>query len=113
MADAEADRLVVAFARLLRRLGVEVPVGATVTLGQAGAAVGLDAPEDLYWAGRAVLLRRREDAPLYDRAFRAFWRGEGDAAEAAATVSASVGLDDGEGGDDTSADDADLALRVR
>jgi len=117
MADTEADRLVVAFARLLRRLGLEVPVGATVTLGQAWAAVGLDARDDLYWAGRVVVLRRREDGPLYDRAFRAFWRGDGPAAtdDAAEPVTASIGLDDGEAGDgdDHPREDADLALRVR
>jgi uncharacterized protein len=117
MADAEADRLVVAFARLLRRLGLEVPVGATVTLGQAWAAVGLDARDDLYWAGRVVLLRRREDGPLYDRAFRAFWAGGGAAAtdDAAKPVTTSVGLDDGDAadGDDGPGEDADRALRVR
>jgi uncharacterized protein with von Willebrand factor type A (vWA) domain len=115
MADAEADRLVVAFARLLRRLGLEVPVGATVTLGQAWAAVGLDARDDLYWAGRVVLLRRREDGPLYDLAFGAFWRGDGDPAPAAAvTVPAPIGLDDGEAAaDDADGEDTPLALRVR
>ena len=77
MAERDADRLVVAFARLARRLGLEVPVGATVTLGQAWAAVGLGARDACYWAGRVVLLRRPEDAPLYDRAFGAFWEGRG------------------------------------
>jgi uncharacterized protein with von Willebrand factor type A (vWA) domain len=117
MADVETDRLVVAFARLLRRLGLEVPVGATVTLGQAWAAVGLDAPDELYWAGRVVLLRRQEDVPLYDRAFRAFWHGHGEESDPAATVAAaaSVGLDDGDDDEESRADDsgADLALRVR
>ena len=115
MPDVETDRVVVAFARLLRRLGLEVPVGATVTLGQAWAAVGLDAPDELYWAGRVVLVRRKADVPRYDRAFRAFWGGPADGPEPDETVAASVSLDDGEEGDPTGADgdDADLALRVR
>jgi uncharacterized protein with von Willebrand factor type A (vWA) domain len=117
MPDAEADRLVVAFARLLRRLGLEVPVGATVTLGQAWAAVGLDARDDVYWAGRVVLVRRRDEGPVYDRAFRAFWGGDAgpEGAEQAATVAARVGLDDGDvaDDDDREREDAALALRVR
>jgi len=118
MPDAEADRLVVAFARLLRRLGLEVPVGSTVTLGQAWAAVGLDTRDDLYWAGRVVLVRRREDGPIYDRAFHAFWGGAVDPerGDAAATLAARVGLDDGDaadGDDDPERGDAALALRVR
>jgi uncharacterized protein len=115
MADAETDRVVVVFARLLRRLGLEVPVGATVTLGEAWAAVGLDAPDELYWAGRAVLVRRREDVPRYDRGFRAFWGAPAERSEPEPAVAASLGLDDGDGGgDDTGPDGAgDLALRVR
>jgi uncharacterized protein with von Willebrand factor type A (vWA) domain len=38
------------------------------------AAALLD-PGDLYWAGRATLVARREDQPIYDRVFRAFFGG--------------------------------------
>ena len=117
MAEHGADRLVVAFARLARRLGLEVPVGATVTLGAAWATVGLEDRDDLYWAGRAVLLRRPEDAPLYDRAFDAFWlgRADGDVPPAARTVSVGLDTEDGRGeGDAEPAGDAGApALRVR
>ena len=71
--DAEADRVAVAFARVLRGAGLEVPVGATINYGRALDAVGLDHRDDAYWAGRATLVRNPEDVALYDRAFAAFW----------------------------------------
>ncbi|HEV2309046.1 MAG TPA: VWA domain-containing protein [Acidimicrobiia bacterium] len=117
MPDRDADRLVVAFARLARRLGLEVPVGATVTLGQAWAAVGLGSRDACYWAGRIVLLRRPEDAAVYDQVFRAFWDGQGatTAAEDSA-VGVSVGLDlpdDTGPAPDEPTGANDLTLRVR
>jgi uncharacterized protein len=117
--DDDTDRVVVAFARVLRQAGLDVPVGATITLGEAFAAVGLEQRDTLYWAGRAVVLRRREDGPVYDDAFRAFWDHE---PPPAATPPASpdtitVGLDDDRAEDtppgDGETDDGDVQLRVR
>jgi uncharacterized protein with von Willebrand factor type A (vWA) domain len=116
MAEQDADRLVVAFARLARRLGLEVPVGATVTLGQAWAAVGLGSRDACYWAGRVVLLRRPEDASLYDRTFRAFWEGHGASAVDGLPVGVSVGLDVPDDTDAAPSDAPtgdDVTLRVR
>ena len=73
--DAEADRIAVAFARLLRGAGLDVPVGRAVTFAQALALTGVDRSGPVYWAGRTTLLGRPEDIPVYDRAFDAFWRG--------------------------------------
>ena len=74
--DVDADeRLAVGFARLLRALGIAVPVGSTVTFARALGEVGVDDEAAVYWAGRATLLNRPEDAPLYDRAFAAWWWG--------------------------------------
>jgi uncharacterized protein with von Willebrand factor type A (vWA) domain len=69
------ERLAVGFARLLRELGIAVTVGSTMTFAQALAEVGIGDEAAVYWAGRATLLSRPEDAPLYDRAFAAWWRG--------------------------------------
>jgi uncharacterized protein with von Willebrand factor type A (vWA) domain len=117
---ADADRLVVAFARLVRGTGLEVPVGATITLGEAWSAVGLEQPDELYWAGRVVLVHRPEDVPRYDRAFRAFWHLADPAApEDRPRVTVHVGLDaDADADaptDDAPADtdDGDATLRVR
>jgi hypothetical protein len=65
----------VAFARLLRRRGLDVPGTAVVAFAEALALVDLGRPESAYWAGRATLVRRAEDIATYDRAFADFWRG--------------------------------------
>lgn len=71
----EPERLALAFARVLRGMGLDVPVGSAVTFAEALALVGLDRRDPVYWAGRATLVRRLEDVPVYDSAFDAFWRG--------------------------------------
>lgn len=65
--------LPVAFVRVLRQSGVEVPVGASVVFAQALAHMGIAARDAVYWSGRATLLRRPEDIPVYDAAFATFW----------------------------------------
>lgn len=72
---AEVDRLAVAFPRVLRRAGLRAPTDATVSYALALAAVGLDRPAGVYWAGRATLVRRPEDVGAYDRAFASFFGG--------------------------------------
>ncbi len=72
---ASPERMVVAFARVLRRRGLDVPVGATVTLAEALARVGVDRRDRVYWACRATLVRRPEDIDAFDEAFDAFWLG--------------------------------------
>jgi uncharacterized protein with von Willebrand factor type A (vWA) domain len=73
--DSEAERLTVSFARVLRRAGVDVPVGATLTFAEGLACVGLGSRADVYWTGRATLVTSPEQIPTYDRAFRVFWEG--------------------------------------
>lgn len=68
-----ADRIVAGFARALRSAGVAVPTGSAVLYSQALALVGVDNPEQLYWAGRATLVRRPEDIDVYNRVFTSFW----------------------------------------
>jgi uncharacterized protein len=69
----EPSRLAVAFATVVRRAGLAVPVGSVITLSQAFEAVGIDRRDNVYWAGRSVLVRRPEDVGVYDAAFGAFW----------------------------------------
>ncbi len=113
----DTERLVVAFAQVLRGVGLEVPVGSTVTLGEAWAAVGLEDRDALYWAGRVVVLRRPEDGARYDQAFDAFWSGTAVAGDGAPTVAVSLGLDDGDPDDEPSGEEEDgggpISLRVR
>jgi uncharacterized protein with von Willebrand factor type A (vWA) domain len=65
----------VAFARLLRRRGLDVPGTSVVSFAEALAVVDVRRPEATYWAGRATLVHRSEDISTYDRAFADFWRG--------------------------------------
>ncbi len=73
----EGDRLAVAFAHVLRGAGLDVPVGSVVGFAQALGALGVQHQRPVYWAGRATLVPRPEDVATYDRAFAAFWLGEG------------------------------------
>lgn len=69
----DLNGLPVAFARVLRRSGIPVPVGATVAFARALAAVADRGAPGAYWAGRATLVRRPEDIAEYDRAFAVFF----------------------------------------
>lgn len=118
--DGELDRVAVAFARVLRGTGLDVPVGSTITFADALAAVGLDRRDSVYWAGRATLVRSPEDRETYDRAFEAFWDGRHDAPDRV-TTSVPISLafdadhdDDGDSADeptDHERDGASIAVR--
>ena len=71
------DNLLV-FGRLLRALGLEVHVGRLLDVAEALQHVDLGAREDVYHTCRALLVHRREDLAIFDRAFDAFWREHGD-----------------------------------
>ena len=69
----DGSEIAVAFSRVLRGAGVDVPMSSTIAFSEALAATGLHDRDTTYWAGRATLVRRPEDHELYDRAFRVFW----------------------------------------
>ena len=71
----EVDEALVAFVAALRRAGLAVPVGATVTFARAVAEVGATSRSGLYWSGRSTLCTRPEDIATYDAVFDAFWQG--------------------------------------
>ncbi len=68
--------LAVAFARVARGLGLEVPVGSVITYARSLATLGIDTRSACYWAGRATMVRDPADVDAYDKAFKAFWLGE-------------------------------------
>ena len=70
--DGLTERLL-AFGRELRDEGVRVGTGSIVEFSRAAALLG---PADLYWAGRATLVARQEEIPVYDRVFYRFWGGD-------------------------------------
>ena len=66
------------FGRLLRGLGLDVDPGRTIDLVQALDYIDVGRKTDFYHAVRSLLVHRREDIPLFDQAFEAFWRKPAD-----------------------------------
>jgi len=62
------------FGRLLHRLGLDVPAGRICDVAEALAYVDLGCRSDFYHTLRCLLLYRVQDLPLFDDAFRVFWR---------------------------------------
>lgn len=65
---------VIHFVRLLRRAGIVVGPGDALDAERAVAAVDVMQREQFYWALHATLVHHHEDHPLFDEAFRLFWR---------------------------------------
>jgi uncharacterized protein with von Willebrand factor type A (vWA) domain len=68
--------VLVDFARELRAAGLAVGSGEVLTY--CAAMTSLDPTDllDLYWAGRAALVARRDQIPVYDEVFRSFFLNE-------------------------------------
>ncbi|NDB04371.1 MAG: VWA domain-containing protein [Acidimicrobiia bacterium] len=71
--NTSAERMAVAFSRVLRGAGIATPIGNVITFTESITRLGIDRRDDVYWAGRATLIRRPEDIGLFDRAFEVFW----------------------------------------
>jgi uncharacterized protein len=82
--------VLVRFARELRAAGLAV--GSGDILDFCSAMRPLDASDllDLYWAGRATLVTRRDAIPVYDQVFRRFFLGGGDPVREVLTLRAQV-----------------------
>jgi uncharacterized protein len=63
----------VRFGRLLRSRGLPVGTGRIMAFCRAAAVLDPLDREDLYWAGRATLISRRDDAAAFDAAFDAYF----------------------------------------
>ena len=66
----------VAFGRLLRGVGLEVPVSRVMSFVEALGLLGLQSRQDVYWAGRSTLVSDPQDLVAFDRAFAVFWEGK-------------------------------------
>ncbi|MHA1114181.1 MAG: vWA domain-containing protein [Alphaproteobacteria bacterium] len=62
------------FARLLRGAGIPVGTATVLDALAAAAAVGPRDRDDFYWALHSVCVTRRDQAEMFDQAFRLFWR---------------------------------------
>ncbi|MGH8740044.1 MAG: vWA domain-containing protein [Burkholderiales bacterium] len=62
------------FARLLRAAGLRIGPDRVVDCVKALQIAGPNHRQDWYWTMSAVLLSRQEQRPIFDQAFRIFWR---------------------------------------
>ncbi|HXT44948.1 MAG TPA: VWA domain-containing protein [Pseudonocardiaceae bacterium] len=65
--------VLVEFGRALRAKGLAIGSGDILTYCAAMAPLDPTDLLDLYWAGRTTMVVRREDLPLYDEVFKAFF----------------------------------------
>jgi uncharacterized protein with von Willebrand factor type A (vWA) domain len=65
--------VLVEFGRALRAKGLAIGSGDILTYCAAMAPLDTTDLLDLYWAGRTTMVVRREDLPLYDEVFKAFF----------------------------------------
>jgi len=90
----------VVLGHVVRTEGIAVPIGATITLADALALVDASDRAQVYWAGRATLVRRPELIDAYDVAFARFWDGrtalEGTESLDDAVHAFALAFDDGE-----------------
>jgi uncharacterized protein with von Willebrand factor type A (vWA) domain len=116
-AEPRAERLAVAFARVLRGAGLPVTLDSVLTFTAALGEVGMADRDSVYWAARATLVRRPEDVGVFDRAFAAFWQQRDVATDTTEpeTVHLTLAIDDeGEGsdeGDAPASDEPTITLR--
>ena len=118
MTNTPAEKIAVTFARVLRGAGLRVPLGSVLTFVDALGQVGIDNRDQVYWAGRATLVRKPEDLELYDRSYAVFWlaAGAGGGDATAETLQITLAVDDdsdddsGEGSTEAN-DDPTLVLR--
>jgi len=99
----DAGRIAVAFTRVLRGVGLAVPLDTVLTFTDALGAVGVTERDPVYWAGRAALVHRPEDIALFDKTFAVFWerrRNEQLAAVEDEPLKITIAVDDGDEGSD-------------
>ena len=67
-------RNLVRFGRLLHTAGLDVPAGRMIDVASALDHIDIGRRADFYFALRGLLVHRRQDLPVFDEMFRAFWR---------------------------------------
>lgn len=117
---AEAERIAVGFGRLLRSLGLAVPIGSVLDFIESVGLLGIDTRDAVYWAARSTLIHRPEDLGLFDRAFHVWWeqqrsRGSDDQPDEPLKITIAVDDGDDEQGDDdhTSQGNDDPTVQLR
>jgi len=103
-----AERMAVAFGRVLRGAGMRVPLDSVVTFVQCLDAVGITDRNRVYWAARTALVRRPEDREAFNVAFAVFWErlSAGESPETIVEETVTLAAD-AEDNNDDNADDSE------
>ena len=67
-------RNLIRFGRLLHAAGLDVPAGRMIDVASALDHIDIGRRSDFYYSLRTLLVHRRQDLPIFDEMFRAFWR---------------------------------------
>ncbi len=67
-------RNLIRFGRLLHAAGLDVPAGRMIDVASALDHIDIASRSDFYYSLRTLLVHRRQDLPIFDEMFRAFWR---------------------------------------
>jgi uncharacterized protein len=78
--------VLIGFARELRSAGLKVGTGDVLTYFKSMTPLDPTDLVDLYWAGQATLVSRREDSPTYDQVFRKYFLDEAASARTRLTL---------------------------
>ncbi len=89
-ADPDFTGVLAGFAAALRAAGLSVGTGDLLTYCAAMAPLDPTDLLDLYWAGRATLVSRRDDIEVYDRVFRVYFLASGDPAGELLTLTTQI-----------------------
>jgi len=73
VAPADIDELLVGFANQLRTAGLIVGTDDVLTFTAAVAQLDVTDLMDVYWSGRATLVRRRDHVPIYNEIFQRYF----------------------------------------
>jgi len=76
---SEVDALLVGFAHELRAAGIRIGSDDVLTFCTATSMLDLTDLMDVYWSGRATLVRRMDHVPLYNVVFRRYFLDQQDA----------------------------------
>lgn len=107
----------VAFVDALRQRGLTVSIDASQAYVRALSLLDVASGDDVYWAGRATLIRRPDDLPDYDAAFVAHFGGlvlapvPAPPPEPVTLITDEEDQGDGPGGDDDGDDSPSIQVR--
>ena len=93
--------IAVAFCRILRGAGLEVPISKVTTFVEALGRVGLEEKLPVYWAARCTLLSNPGEVDAFNRTFEVFWERKALSRLEIAVPSVSVSLATDAGEDDS------------